>query len=256
MFQLAIPTEAKLVDARILSQKNRKPDEDSGVKITFRMKLANDALAGFDPALKQFMWAARAQTIARVKLKLLKKGDKGDKGDKGAQQGLDGVEPISDMAHLSNVGAHIKTLKWTQEMAGYTLTVDQGLGGKRSNLMLTDCMLLNWRMGPEEGGSVELAFDCESEHVSKAAWAVIPSLKSRKVIITLLAPVISDTQANIDGAAPGKFFEGSDNPFGSTDAAEAALVGRKPKPAKAGAEVTPTDAFLLSKPGDEVRITS
>lgn len=240
MFELVNPTEAKLADVRVLSQKNRQPDEDPGAKLVLQLTLENYTLAGFDPNLKPFLFTA-------AQLAIKAKGKRNDQ----TQQPLDGVDPISDTPNLSGIGAHIGVLRWVQELSGYRLTVDLGVGGRHSNLVIDDCVLSNWRITPEQGGTVVVKFDLESQHISAAAWSKLAKLKSRKVQIMLTPPAVAQDlhDPNAPPAHPGDkaFFAGADNPFGSTDAAEAAAAGRAPKPLKKGqAPVTATDAFLAA----------
>ena len=171
-FELEIPTTARLLDIIVLSQKNRQPDENPGAKLSFQATLPNDALADFDGMLKSFLFT---------------------KVGKASTQGtLEGVAPVSDTPNLSGIGAHIPTLKWTQELTGYSLEIDLGLGGKKSNLAIEDCKLSNWRLLPKEGGTVDVKFDCESSDVSEQAFGKLAKLKSREVKIKLLAPQIAD----------------------------------------------------------------
>lgn len=242
MFELLNPTEAKLVDVRVLSQKNRELDEDPGAKLVLQISLENYVLNGFDPALKACLFTAQ-QAIKKAEA---------------SQAELDGVEPVSDTPNLSGIGAHIGVLRWTQEMTGYTLTVELGLGGRKSNLLIFDCKLSHWRLTPEQGGTVVVKCDLESQHISDAAWAKLAKLKSRKITVTLRAPVVAAEL--LDAMEPAKpedakaFYDGANNPFRSTDAAEAKSAGHKPKPLKAGAKpVSPTDAFVTAHGQDTPR---
>lgn len=238
MFELETMTPAKLVDVRVLSQKNRQPDDNPGVKLVVEMSLADSVLAGFDGSLKHFLFTAAPAS--------------GGKKPKGEQASLDGVEPVSDTPNLTGIGQHVGVLRWQQDLTGYSLAIDLGLGGRKSNLLIDDCTLSTWRMTPKQGGSVTLKFNLESQDASDAAWAKLAKLKSREVNLTLLAPVVS--QEVLDAARPSAadeaaFYDGPDNPFGSTDPAEAAAAGRKPKPKKAGAVVDATAAFVAAHRG-------
>lgn len=181
-FEIEVPTTAKLVDVVVLSQKNRQPDEDPGAKLSFDVPLSNDSLSTFDGRLKGFLFTKDAATAP-------------------TQQGtLDGVPVISDTPNLTRIGSHVPVLRWTQELTGYTLTIDQGLGGHKSNLTIESCQLSNWRLSPKQGGTVNVKFDCESVDVSESAFGRLAKLKSRDVQIMLLAAEIA--QQDIEGDQP------------------------------------------------------
>lgn len=240
MFALETMTPAKFMDVKVLSQKNRKLEDDPGVKLVIELEVPDSALESFSSMLKMFFFMARA---------------KGSSKKQPEQGKLDGVEVISDTPDLTEIGQHVPVLPWEQELTGYHLVIDRGLGDKRSNLLIDDCMLSTWRFKPRKGGSVLVKFVLESENASEQQWGKLAKLKRRGAIkITLQPPELKQQSlpTGDDAEAAAKkhqeFFKGPDNPFGSTDKAEAARGGRAPKPAKPGQEVTPTDAFINSQP--------
>ena len=174
MFELETPVKAKLLDVVVLSQKNRQPDDNPGAKLTLSAELAAEYLAYFDGSLRSmlFMVAADAK--------------------QGALDGLAGEV-------LTSIGMKIGTIKWTHDLSGYTLTIDQGMGGKRSNLIIADCALSGWRITPKEGGSVLVKWNAESADVSEGAFGKLAKLKSRELQIILSAPKFDDTQARVPG---------------------------------------------------------
>lgn len=181
-FELEIPTKARLADIIVLSQKNRQPDENPGAKLSFEVDLTNDALSGFDGALKSFLYTKNG-------------------GASKAQQGtLEGVPVVSDMPNLTGIGTKCGVLHWEQELTGYELAIDLGLGG-RSNLDIADCVLANFRIIPKEGGTVTVKLDCESQNVSESAFGKLAKLKSREVDIILLAPTVAQQELP-DGEKP------------------------------------------------------
>lgn len=93
------------------------------------------------------------------------------------------------MPNLSVIGSKVGTLHWEAEYSGYTLIIDQGLGGP-SNLVITDCSLSNFRLTPKEGGTVVTKFDAESPDISEASFGRLAKLKSREVKMQLTAPQI------------------------------------------------------------------
>jgi len=182
LFELLSKTKAKLQDVVVLSQKNRQPDDNPGAKISVEMMLSNDILAFFDGSLRSFLFTKNpAAAIATGRSK---------------QGELDGVDAVSDTPNLTSLGSKIGSLHWSDESTGYTFVVDQGLGGKLSNLELADCKLSNWRILPKEGGTVIMRFDIESNDVSEKAFGRLAKLKSREIEVLLLPPEV--TQEDLD----------------------------------------------------------
>ena len=178
-FELESPTKAKVIEVLVLSQKNRQPDEDPGAKLSLQALVANDVLIGFDGVLRGmlFMRDARSNTSER-------------------QGTLDGVPPVSDLTQLTPVGSHIKSLKWHDELTGYRLRIDHGTGGP-SDIIIDDCVIDNFRLQPQEGGTVLVKFDLESANISERTFGKLAKLKSVDVQITLLGPDV--TQSSLDG---------------------------------------------------------
>jgi hypothetical protein len=185
MFELESLIKAKLIDLIVLSQKNRQPDDNPGAKLSLEITLGNDSLAYFDGQLKSFLFTKHGAA------------------DKPAQAALDGVQPVSDTPNLTGIGSKIGVMHWEQEMTGYALIIDLGLGGKRSNLEIADCTLSNWRLSFKEGGSFIAKFDAESPDVSESAFGKLAKLKSREIQILLTPPEVQDdAQQTIDDKKP------------------------------------------------------
>jgi len=166
MFELTTLTKAKLKDVVVLSQKNRQPDEAPGAKLNVEMQLGNDVLPYFDPGLKGWLFTRNGYSAS-------------------AQQAqLDGIPASSDMPNLSGVGLKIGRFSWHQEMTGYTLEIDHGMG-RKSNLVIRDCMLSGWKFTPKEGGTVIATLAIESADVSEQQFGKLAKLKSRDLEITL-----------------------------------------------------------------------
>jgi len=77
-------------------------------------------------------------------------------------------------------------IKWDWEGAGYTATVDYGMGGS-SNLELNDCKVDHFKIEAQNGGSVVITFRIiahpESEDVGKLC-----EFMQREIILDLLPP--------------------------------------------------------------------
>jgi hypothetical protein len=171
-FQLDAPTTAKLTDIIVLSDKDRAPETNPGSGLDFAMTVGNDLLTQFDGFLRGMLFTKNANSSPAQ-----------------SQGTLEGVAPVSDMPNLTEIGKKLGRFGWDLEMTGYTLTLDQGLGGK-SNIVLEDCKLTNWSFQPKEGGSVVVKFRAESPDVSAKVHGDLALLKTREFPITLTAPEV------------------------------------------------------------------
>ncbi len=181
-FELLTNTKTKLQDVVVLSQKNRQPDQNPGAQIRVEMSLSNDMLAFFDGSLKNFLFTRT------------------EAAQSSGQAELDGIPEISDSPNLTSIGKKVGALHWEHELTGYELVIDQGLGGKRSNIEIADCTLSNWRLIPKEGGSFLARFNIESSDVSETAFGKLAKLKSREIEITLTPPEVM--QSSIEDEKP------------------------------------------------------
>lgn len=215
MFHIETATKAKVLTVEVLSQKNRQPDEDPGVKMKLELQFSNDMLAHFDGFLKGALFT------------------KGASSESARTAQLDGIPVVSDMPNLSKIGMKIGRFSWDEELTGYTLTIDRGLGGK-SNLTVTDCILSDWKFTPKEGGTVIARVSIESSNVSAKDWGTFAKLKSRPVEILAEPPKpVDDAQLSIDGA-------GAADSSASADPKESPTGGAFP--AKAPGEAPPQSA--------------
>lgn len=182
MFQIETPAKAKLEDIEVLSQKNRKPDEGVGVKLTISVQLINGVLSYFSGQLKSFLF---------------------EKGNARDQAQIPGTE-VTDMQKLSTIGQKIKTLRWNEEITGLEMTIDRGLGGD-SNIVLDDAKADNIRISPKEGGTVLLKFNFEAGNVPPSIFGDLAMLKSRDIDITLTQhePVQDDVEQRPTRGANG-----------------------------------------------------
>ena len=192
MFELTRPTKAKLLDVVVLSQKNRMPDENPGAKLNFEVQLSADILDTFDPGLKRWLFM------------------KGAGSESAKQAALDGIPEASDMPNLTNVGMKIGKFPWHQELSGYKLVIDHGMGGKKSDLEITDGLLSNWRFTPKEGGTVIARMSFESANVTEAQFGRLAKMKSRDIEAKFLKP--EEAQQSLPGGAqtPAAAAKGED----------------------------------------------
>ncbi len=176
-FHLSQATKAKVLDVQVLSQKNRQPDENPGAKISLELQLTNHCLDYFDPNLRGFLF------------------HKGPGSVSARNATLDGIEEVSDLPNLTPAAMKIPVLKWAQEFSGYRLVIDQGTGGKKSDLEIPDALLSNFRFFPKEGGTLIAKVTIESANVDARQWGMLAKLKSRPVEVKLEAPTEAPPQS-------------------------------------------------------------
>lgn len=179
MFELDQPTKVKITEVRVLSQKNRKIDDNPGAKISVDCLVLNDVLSTFDGHLKGVLYTKNGGAA------------------KDPQGQLDGVQVVSDMPDLTTVGKQCGTIKWQGDMTGYTLAIDLGIGRPESNVDEDDCQITGMRITPKDGGSVRLQFHVEAPNLSDKQWPKVAHLKAREVELALFAPDPS-TQRDVE----------------------------------------------------------
>lgn len=179
MFVLETPTKVRVLDVRVLSQKDRKPDEQPGAQLLLQATLGIGVLAMFDGFLPGMLYRKAG----------------------GKKQGeLDGLET----AELTSVGEHVKRLPWVYEQTGCEITIDLGMGGK-SNIVLDDVKVHRVSMRPEQKGLV-LQWTADAPGLSDTTRGKLTGLKSTDIQMLLAGPEVDEGQGEIPGtgAAPAK----------------------------------------------------
>lgn len=226
-FELEPNTKAKVLEVFVLSQKNRKPDEDPGAKLQLQALVSNNVLSTVDGTLKSWLFTRHGKPT-----------------DADKQGTLDGVPVVSDMPNLTPAGEHVKVLPWNEKLTGYSLTIDQGIGGQ-SNIVIDDCTMSNIKIYPQSGGgAVLIKFDLESPNVSDKTWGRLARLKSTEVEIALYAPTVVDQQQSVDERSPHWPFP---NKAGEAPP-QSATVEKLSSARKAKAGDAATDAFVAAHP--------
>lgn len=164
-FELEIPTEAKLTEYGVLSEKDREPDTNPGAAMSFTMTVPNEVLSMFDPFLRGMIFCKNANSS-------------------GEQASI-----VADLPNLTAIGKALGEFSWDQELTGYTLTFDYGLAGK-SNFSLGDCTLLAWRFHGKEGGSTVVKVKVEAPDASEKIHGKLAFLKGQTVKVLLIAPAV------------------------------------------------------------------
>lgn len=173
MFELESLTKVRVLDVRVLSQKDRKPDEHPGAQLLLQATLGAGVLAMFDGFLPGMLY--RKPTAKK-------------------QGELDGLES----AELTPVGEHIKRLPWVYEQTGCEVTIDFGMGG-RSNITLSDVKVHRVSMRPEQKGVV-IQWTIDAPGLNDTTRGKLTGLKSTDIQMTMTGPDAEDGQGEIEGA--------------------------------------------------------
>lgn len=199
-FELEDFTPAKLCSINARSEKHGPDELHPAVDLSFQLDAANTILSHLDGALLSSLY------------------HKSEAGDQGGQQQLDGVDELVNLPNLRF--PFMGTIKWGKEYAGYTLTIEHGLGGA-SDIQLLDCKVNEFRINPKEGGTVELKFRVQcSTNLTEKTMGKLALLVQHEVPIMLEAPEAKDEQQDIENPLPFNKKAGDDevqNPFPSAN---------------------------------------
>jgi hypothetical protein len=164
-FELESLTKVRVLDVRVLSSKDRKPEEPCGAQLLLTSTLPSGALAMFDGSMPATMYRKPQAPL---------------QGD------LDGIES----AELTPIGEHVKRMKWEYEQTGCTIEIDRGLGGG-SNVVLSDCKAHRVSIQPQQKGVV-IQWCVDAPGLSDATRGVLTGLKSTDVQMTMQAPRVDE----------------------------------------------------------------
>lgn len=206
MFILDTLTTVRVLDVRVLSQKDRKPDEQPGAQLLLQATLGVGVLAQFDGFLPGMLYR---------KPQVRKQGE------------LDGIES----AELTSVGEHVKRLPWAYEQTGCEIVIDLGMGG-RSNIVLSDVKVHRVSLRPEQKGVV-IQWTADAPGLNDTTRGKLTGLKSTDIKMTMAGPEVEDGQGEIEGTKP-KPASRAEKPAATTaEASKQALdaSGKSPFPA-------------------------
>lgn len=174
-FEFTTPTNAKLTEVDVLSDKDREPGTNPGTALDFTITTGNDVLTMLDGRLRHTIYEKNANSSPSEPPK---------------QGTLDlPAAPTSDLPDLTEIGKRLGQFGWDLELTGYTLTCDHGIGGK-SNIELTDCKVILKSVLPKQGGSVTMKLRVEAPDVNEKLHGKVAMLKTLEFPITLLAPEV------------------------------------------------------------------
>ncbi|MBF6632124.1 MAG: hypothetical protein ITG01_13390 [Comamonas sp.] len=197
-FELEDFTPAKLCSINARSEKHGPDELHPAVDLSFQLDAANTILSYLDGMLLTSLY------------------HKSEAGGQGGQQQLEGVDEAVNLPNLRF--PFMGTIKWSKEYAGYTLTIEHGLGGA-SDIHLVDCKVNEFRINPKEGGTVEIKFRVQcSTNLTEKTMGKLALLVQHEVPIMLEAPEASQDQRDIENPLPFATQEGEgavENPFPS-----------------------------------------
>lgn len=197
-FELEDFTPAKLCSINARSEKHGPDELHPAVDLSFQIDAPNTILSCLDGALLSSLY------------------HKSEVGGQGGQQSLDGVDEAVNLPNLRF--PFMGTIKWSKEYAGYTLTIEHGLGGA-SDIQLVDCKVNEFRINPKEGGTVEIKFRVQcSTNLTEKTMGKLALLVQHEVPIMLEAAEVAQDQQEIDNPLPFNKEDDEDqvrNPFPS-----------------------------------------
>lgn len=180
-FELEDFTPAKLASINVRSEKHGPDHLEPAVDLAFQLDASNTILNHFDGHLLSSLYH-RSEAA----------------GD-GKQQSLDGVEEVASLPNLRFPS--MGPIKWGKELAGYTLTIDHGLGGA-SEIQLVDCKVNEFKIEPKEGGTVQIRFRIQcATHLTERTMGKLALLAQNEVPIMLTAPE-TDGQQDVENPFP------------------------------------------------------
>lgn len=181
-FELEDFTPAKLCSINARSEKHGPEQLMPAVDLSFQVDAANTILSHLDGALLSSLY------------------HKSESGGHGGQQPLDGVDEAVNLPNLRF--PFMGTIKWAKEYAGYTLTIQHGLGGA-SDIQLLDCKVNEFRINPKEGGTVEIKFRVQcSTNLTEKTMGKLALLVQHEVPIMLEAAEAKSDQQDIENPFP------------------------------------------------------
>lgn len=235
-------TKVKVIAVTPMAMKMGAKDTLPALSIRCEAVVSNNELDQLCPGLREFMFAKGLNAQSAT----------------AAQQGIEGVEAVSDLPSLSLAGQRMGTFEWNDEQTGCTLTVDRGLGDKKSNPKLEGCTVKKLQLTGQEGGSVRARFTVNtsaSEELDDVTHGRIAKLKKREIWITLEGPKVDTTQQTIDA---DRLPEGASvNPLTPLGALTDAVIGEGGESASDAAWPFPTskasDVKVTTKPSRSAR---
>jgi hypothetical protein len=140
-------------------------EPEPAADISFILNLPSEQLAMFAPTLRGMLYC---------------KKDASEDNDLANQASRASAEPN---LRFPKLGA----LSWSEELVGATLTIDHGLGGKNSDIVLEGCTVKKFKIDPQEGGTCIVSFQVQG-HPGERECGKLSMLVGRDVEITIEPP--------------------------------------------------------------------
>lgn len=164
-FELLTPTTVKLNSVNLRSEKHGPDNLVPAVDLSITYGTSNAALCAFDDELLMALYKRPSATD-------------GGQGE---------LAPVSDFPVL-RFPKMAAPIKWDAELAGYTLTIEYGTGGK-SNIALLTCEVNGFQIEPKEGGLVDIKFRVQcADGIDERSMGKLGLLVQHEITITLIAP--------------------------------------------------------------------
>jgi len=196
-FAIAEMAKVKILNVNVRSELHGD-EYVSAVDLSVQLSTSNHILSEFDGHLRGMLYQKA-------------------KGADAQQQGqLEGVEPVTDMPQLRCTAIE-QPIRLKSEYAGYTLTIDRGLGGG-SNIVVGDCAVNKVRADCKEGGTVDLGFRVQASNLKEDVIGKLATLIGCETSITLTPP--QQKQAPIDGTVKAFDRDRARNNKGGKDATD------------------------------------
>lgn len=159
------------------------PESVTAVYLTFTMDKPNDVLSYFHGDLLSSMYTVHERP--------------------GTEQAeLDGVEPVTNLPNLRF--PKMAPIKWDWKGAGYTLSIDYGLGADRA-LELEGLEVGKFLLDLKEGGTVEVKFQVQcNSGLTEQIIGKLAMMIGQEINIELHAPTtVEQTGAKFEPLFPG-----------------------------------------------------
>jgi hypothetical protein len=206
MLTLHQNTKAKCRHAQPLSTKLGQKGIRRASSLAFELNVLNEKLDEVSPGLRQMCFK------------------KGDPQQKGKQAPIPGAE-IPDSA-LTDFALNTGEIDWLKEQTGCKLTIDMGLGDRKSNIVLTGTVKKQ-KYKPLDGGGVKVRFTFNSDpadEVDQHLLGRLMDLKDRECYLQLTPPEVQ--QDDLPGATvtPIQALAGTEKKKGAKNDAEPATT--------------------------------
>jgi len=162
------PVEMTITNVNVRSEKHGK-DRVPAIDVSLRLTASNMLLDQLKPELRQRFYGA----VERPE-------------DEPRQAALDGVEQLTETPLLLVEG--LDPIHLQDELTGYLVTFDLGLGLPGSVVDLAGAKLCDFVVDMMQGGSIKLSFKAKASHVGKREIGELGVLIDSQISVRLEPP--------------------------------------------------------------------